>query len=104
MLASSLDYQTTLQSVANLAVPTLADTCLVDMREEDGSVRRVATAGLRRNHTAQHWSIDEAPIPVAEVMRTAQPRLYRELPRTCCSLLGGVADEQEFTRGSLCRL
>ncbi|WP_257452612.1 PAS domain-containing sensor histidine kinase [Archangium lipolyticum] len=40
-LASSLDYTTTLSTLARLAVPTLADWCMVDVVEEDGSVRRV---------------------------------------------------------------
>ncbi|QRN95674.1 PAS domain S-box protein [Archangium violaceum] len=39
-LASSLDYATTLSTLARLAVPRLADWCLVDLLE-DGSVRRV---------------------------------------------------------------
>jgi PAS domain S-box-containing protein len=40
-LASSLDYATMLSSLARLAVPTLADWCLVDLVEEDGSVHRM---------------------------------------------------------------
>src|SRR5437763_2121805 len=44
VLASSLDYATTLQSVARLAVPTLADLCVVDMVEQDGTIRRLAAA------------------------------------------------------------
>jgi PAS domain S-box-containing protein len=43
-LASSLDYETTLQQVANLVVPSLADCCLVEMREEDSSLCRRAVA------------------------------------------------------------
>jgi PAS domain S-box-containing protein len=36
LLASSLDYQTTLAQVARLAVPELADWCAVDMRGTEG--------------------------------------------------------------------
>ncbi len=43
-LASSLDYEETLQRVAWLAVPALADWCVVDLRDETGAVRRVAIA------------------------------------------------------------
>jgi PAS domain S-box-containing protein len=43
-LASSLDYEETLQRVAWVAVPALADWCFVDLRERDGSIRRVAVA------------------------------------------------------------
>src|SRR5919107_1148542 len=41
-LSSSLDYRTTLASVARLAVPRLADWCAVDIVEEDGSLERLA--------------------------------------------------------------
>jgi signal transduction histidine kinase len=43
-LATSLDYHDTLQQVARLAVPVLADWCSVNIVEEDGSVRRLAVA------------------------------------------------------------
>ncbi|WP_395832823.1 ATP-binding protein [Archangium violaceum] len=43
-LASSLDGAATLTSLARLAVPSLADWCMVDLVEEDGSVRRVEVA------------------------------------------------------------
>ncbi len=36
ILASSLDYETTLQSVAQLCVPYLGDWCIIDTVEEDG--------------------------------------------------------------------
>lgn len=43
-LASSLEYEETLQRVAWLAVPVLADWCFVDLRESTGAIRRVAVA------------------------------------------------------------
>src|SRR5439155_1114926 len=42
VLASSLDFEPTLQTLARLVVPFLADWCSVDVMEEDGSVRRIA--------------------------------------------------------------
>jgi PAS domain S-box-containing protein len=42
VLASSLDYTTTLDAVARLAVRFLADYCVIDVLEEDGSTRRLA--------------------------------------------------------------
>ncbi|MFL5542039.1 MAG: MHYT domain-containing protein [Longimicrobiaceae bacterium] len=42
VLASSLDYETTLKAVARLAVPELADWCAVDLLAEGGGVQRVA--------------------------------------------------------------
>ncbi len=43
VLASSLDYESTLRNVARLAVPTLADWCLVDLAQPDGTLKRVET-------------------------------------------------------------
>ena len=43
-LATSLDYSRTLSELARLVVPRLADFCLVDIVEEDGTIRRVAVA------------------------------------------------------------
>ncbi|WP_224244660.1 ATP-binding protein [Hyalangium gracile] len=42
-LASSLDYESTLRNVARLAVPTLADWCLVDLVQPDGTLQRMET-------------------------------------------------------------
>jgi signal transduction histidine kinase/PAS domain-containing protein len=43
-LDSSLDYKATLERVARLAVPTLADWCVVDVLEEGGLLHRCAAA------------------------------------------------------------
>jgi PAS domain S-box-containing protein len=43
-LASSLDYEATLGRVARLAVPRLADLCLIDVVGDDGALRRLAVA------------------------------------------------------------
>jgi signal transduction histidine kinase len=42
-LAQSLDYAQTLQTVAHLAVPDIADWCTVDIVSEDSTLKRVAT-------------------------------------------------------------
>ena len=44
VLASSLDYETTLHSLTRLAVPTLADWCSVDLLEADGTFRGLGGA------------------------------------------------------------
>ena len=43
-LAELIDYESTLQKIARLAVPYFADWCAVDIAESDGSVRRLAVA------------------------------------------------------------
>jgi len=46
VLASSLDYQTTLERVAQLTVPELADWCTVHIIEEDGAIEQIAVAHI----------------------------------------------------------
>src|SRR5947208_2107237 len=40
-LASSLDYEVTLAAVARLAVPEMAEWCVVDMARRDGALKRL---------------------------------------------------------------
>jgi PAS domain S-box-containing protein len=51
-LSSSLDYRDTLQQVAELAVPGLADWCAVLVRGDDGVIEQVAEAGVGEHAVA----------------------------------------------------
>jgi PAS domain S-box-containing protein len=62
VLASSLDYQLTLERVAQLAVSKLADWCTVHMVEEDGSIEQITVA-----------HIDPAKLQWAEELREKYP-------------------------------
>ncbi len=42
LLAESMDYETTLKTVARLAVPDMADWCVIDLLQADGALARVA--------------------------------------------------------------
>jgi signal transduction histidine kinase len=44
VLGSSIDFETTIQKVARLAVPTLADWCGVDLVTDTGELQRIAVA------------------------------------------------------------
>lgn len=86
MLGSSLDMPETLQRVVSLAVPTLADGCLVDLRMEDGQVRRVAAAHhdpaqsqLIFDIVSQYPLNLNAPHGPARVLRTGEPDLEPEI-------------------------
>src|SRR2546425_5414796 len=48
-LVSSLDYVATLQRVAELSVGPLADYCIFDVLDPDGSLRRIAWAHIDPN-------------------------------------------------------
>jgi PAS domain S-box-containing protein len=45
LLGSSLDHETNLDHVVRLAVPQIADLCVIDLIESDGTVRRAAVHG-----------------------------------------------------------
>ncbi len=47
-LAESLDYEATLAKIAHLAVPMVADWCVVDLVDADGIMRRVSVAHADR--------------------------------------------------------
>lgn len=51
VLGSSLDYEKTLTEVARLAVPTLADWCILDLMVDGGELRRLAV--VHRNPEKQ---------------------------------------------------
>lgn len=78
-LAASLDYQVTLQKVAELTVPRLACYCEVDLIEE-GRVRRV---GLAHGDPEQQAVLSREPLlppradqgPLAEVLGTGESML-----------------------------
>src|ERR1700730_1013572 len=76
VLASSLDVAATMQQVAELAVPNLADLCVIDRREEDGSITGVAVAAspeLAREleDLRQRFPLDPGGAhPVARVIRS----------------------------------
>ncbi len=101
-LASSLDYQGTLERVAHLAVPDLADWCIVDVVEVDQSLRRlvVAHADPDRERLAstlqQTAPVGTTRLPgVAEVLVTGRSQLYAEVPE---SLFGAEAEELAVLR------
>lgn len=85
-LASSLDYQRTLRTVAELAVPHIADWCAVDLIDRDGdrisvSVAHVDPGKLR---LADELRAYEPARPDPEqglglVLRTGEPLLYPEI-------------------------
>jgi PAS domain S-box-containing protein len=71
-LASSLDYHTTLTSMAKLAVPHLADWCLVDVTEEYGSIRRLTVYHEDPEKVALAHELQERYAPPGRSLRIAQ--------------------------------
>ncbi|HEX6509333.1 MAG TPA: ATP-binding protein [Chloroflexota bacterium] len=98
--ASSLDYETTLTSVARLAVPHVADWCSVYVVDGDEGARLIAVAHvdpakvtLARELEERYPFDPDAPTGVANVLRTGRPEL---LPDIGDDLLVEVAPDTEL--------
>jgi PAS domain S-box-containing protein len=82
VLGSSLDYETTLKSVADLAVPVIADWVRIDIVNEQGQVRTIAVAHKDPAKRAMAKEIEERyPQPIENsgvfrVIRTGHSEIY----------------------------
>src|ERR671937_1542763 len=86
LLASSLEYESTLANVASLAVPQFADWCTIDMVEEDGSLSRLAVAHvdaekvrLADELAARYPPDPDAAYGVPSVIRSGTSELIPEI-------------------------
>lgn len=86
VLAASLDYEATLAAVAHLAVPALADWCLVHLRGPDGAARVAGYAHADPRHAElepdlRRWYTlgADSRSHIALVLRTGRPFLAREI-------------------------
>jgi signal transduction histidine kinase len=82
LLASSLDYVSTLRNLARLAVPTLADWCTVDLLDADGEIERVAVEHTDRRLAQAAMQLArrfpptlETEIAVARVIESGEAEL-----------------------------
>jgi signal transduction histidine kinase/ActR/RegA family two-component response regulator len=99
ILGSSLDYQVTLQSVAQLAVPFLADWCVVDIVDNQ-TLRRLAIAHIDPQKEKLAWEMEgRYPVDInrtigpVKVWRTGQPELA-DIPDDL--LQQGARDEEHL--------
>jgi signal transduction histidine kinase len=86
LLASSLDYQTTLRNVAQLAVPQFADWCSIDVVDENGALQRLTVAHADpdkvrlANELAERYPPNpDSPHGVARVIRTGESELIADV-------------------------
>ncbi|HET7435070.1 MAG TPA: ATP-binding protein [Thermoanaerobaculia bacterium] len=98
ILASSLDYTTTLKNIAQLVVGHVCDWCSIDVRDEEGTYRRVAvthrdpnmaamaeqmanvTVGQQRSGTIARVIESGDPLLIAEVDWDQYGKLYADAP------------------------
>jgi PAS domain S-box-containing protein len=86
-LSASLDYTETLERITRLLVPELADWCLLDVAEDDGSINQLAAAHADPEkldlltRLGEHRRFGKGDVgSTAEVLRTGQPVLTPDLP------------------------
>ncbi|HYW09674.1 MAG TPA: PAS domain S-box protein [Longimicrobium sp.] len=101
LLDSSLEIETTLASLARLCVPGLADYCLIDLVEDDGSVARVAVAHadptrepLLSRDVRHPPDADAAHHPVLGVVRTREPILVSDFSESALATISHDAEHR----------
>lgn len=99
VLASSLDYEITLKSVADLVVPYLADWCAIDIVDDDRAIRKLAVSHVdpAKAELAKALQQSNPPkmnqlLPVADVLRTGKSQL---IPCISNSLLESATEDAE---------
>ncbi|MDX1991083.1 MAG: PAS domain S-box protein [bacterium] len=83
LLAASLDYETTLDTVTQLLVPHISDWCAIDLLDDSGNVRLMSVAHVDPAKVAWGYELRranpvdlDAPGGLAVVLRTGQTELY----------------------------
>jgi PAS domain S-box-containing protein len=87
VLASSLDYEQTVQTVADLAVPAFADWCVVQLASEEGAPRRIAVAhrdpalvALAARLQEEYPPDPDATTGATAVLRTGKSEFMADIP------------------------
>ena len=98
ILGKSVDYQDSLNELAQMVVPDLADWCVVDVVEPESGLRRVAVAHEDPNlvelalEVQRRWPSNIEEGPAGEVLKTGEPFL---LPVISEEQLVGAAQDAE---------
>jgi PAS domain S-box-containing protein len=106
ILAESLEYTATLQQVAELAVPRLADWCAVDIADDDGRVgQQIAVAHVDPSKVALATRLREtyppdpdAPTGVPRVIRTGRPEFHPEISEEALASTAKDAEHLQIVR------
>ncbi len=85
-LAAVVDYESTLQKVANPAVPYFADWSAVDLADDDGNLRRLAVAhqdavkiALVQELMRAYPPDPQSPVGAFAVLRSGEPEIVSEI-------------------------
>jgi PAS domain S-box-containing protein len=101
VLAGSLDYEQTLKTAAQLAVPHIADWCGIDLVSDDGEVHHVAVAHADPEKLAlaerlrREFPADPETSGIHRVVRQGTSELYAEISD---ELIVAAAQSEEHLR------
>ena len=105
-LSRSLNMEATLEAMAQLIVPTLANWCTIDLVEEAGHLhRRVvvhedpAKLTLARELEQQHPFDRNSAYGIPSVMRTGEPALHPELTEDLLTVMVGDPERRRVMQG-----
>lgn len=102
ILASSIDYQTTLGNVARLAVPRLADWCTVHVFSDQGDLQQIAVA--HRDPSLTEWAFAQLHEPDRQhsatwnAIETAKPVLLEEVDESWLEQVANGQEHLDFLR------
>jgi len=89
-LAASLDYEHAIATLARLIVPNIAEICVIDLAESDGSLRRAAVA--HRDAERERAMV----VRVGEVIRDVPEPLPSVLQQRETRIIGNVSSLVEY--------
>jgi PAS domain S-box-containing protein len=102
LLATSLDYEQTLERIARMIVPGLADWCGIEMVDEHGESHQVAVTHvdpdkvqMARDLRRRYPPDPDAPIGVPAILRGGPAELYSDIPD---ELIQRAARDEEHLR------
>ena len=105
LLVASLDYQTTLENLASLVVPQLADWCTIHVVEQDGSLRPVTIAHADPLKQEWGWEVQRRyPLNpnlgygISQVIRSGNSEFYPEISDSFLMAIANDAEHLQILR------
>jgi PAS domain S-box-containing protein len=106
VLGSSLNFETTLENLTKLAVPTIADWCSIQLVGPDGAIKQLAVT--HSNPEKVQWARElyekypinlEATYGTAQVIRTGKSELATTITPDLIEKVAKDAEHSELLRG-----